>query len=143
MTHPDQVDDGSIIEYALRHPKGFVMDPSYHRKTTEERLARYRDTVPGFELVTRATLAGEWVTIDQVPALPAVPPRRGDAIEAWLKAQRDRFDRHGDSSEFWHEFDTILDEYRLHADTGTPLGQHACENGNADDCHGCYQEAQQ
>ena len=29
-------------------------------------------------------------------------PHRGDAVEAWLKARRDRWDRHGESSEFWH-----------------------------------------
>ncbi|MGA5820864.1 hypothetical protein ACPC54_23725 [Kitasatospora sp. NPDC094028] len=27
------------------------------------------------------------------------------------------------------------------ADTATPLDQHVCENGNPDDCYGCYEEA--
>lgn len=57
-------------------------------------------------------------------------PQRGDQFEAWLKAQRDLYDRtdqREESSEFWHEFDRALDEYRLHADTGTPLGEHVCE----------------
>ncbi|MET8694758.1 hypothetical protein ABZV65_19695 [Streptomyces bauhiniae] len=64
-------------------------------------------------------------------------PRRGDQFEAWLKAQRDLYDRtdqREESSEFWHEFDRALDLYRLHADTGTPLGEHVCEGRVAGDC---------
>jgi hypothetical protein len=136
VTDPDNV---SQI-YAVRHPGGIVMDPSPLRLVTEERLARYRETVPGYELVTCVTLSGEWVVADQTPMLPAVPPRRGDAVEAWLKAQRDEYSRDHDTQ--WDVIDGLLDEYRLHADTGTPLDQHACEAGNGDDCHGCHQEAQ-
>lgn len=124
--------------YAVRHPGGIVMDPSPFRLVTKERLARYRETAPGYELVTCVTLSGEWVTADQTPVLPAVPPRRGDTVEAWLKAQRDAS---ADPAE-WQAMDGLLDLYRLHADTGTPLDQHACEAGNGDDCHGCHQEAQ-
>lgn len=47
-------------------------------------------------------------------------PRRGDAVEAWLKGQRD--DRPADSTA-WHALDIALDDYRLHADTGTSLDQ--------------------
>lgn len=64
-------------------------------------------------------------------------PRRGDQFEQWLKAQRDEFER-GDS--VWPVLDYLLDEYRLHADTGTPLDQHACEGGNVDDCAGCHDQ---
>jgi len=46
-------------------------------------------------------------------------PRRGDAVEAWLKTQRDRHPR--DSS--WWVLDELLDDYRLHADTSTPLAE--------------------
>ncbi|RSN50515.1 hypothetical protein DMH12_24855 [Streptomyces sp. WAC 04229] len=63
-----------------------------------------------------------------------VQPRRGDEFEAWLKAQRDKYDRHGESSEFWHEFDSALDRYRLHADMGVPLGGHVCEAKVVGDC---------
>lgn len=66
--------------------------------------------------------------------LAQAQPNRGDKTEQWLKAQRDRYDRHGESSEFWHEFDRALDEYRLHADTGTPLGEHVCEAKVVGDC---------
>ena len=72
---------------------------------------------------------------------PAARPRRGDQFEQWLKAQRDEYESEG--SEQWKALNEALDTYRLHADTGTPLDQHCCENGTVDDCYGCYQEAQQ
>jgi hypothetical protein len=59
-------------------------------------------------------------------------PRRGDEVEAWLKAQRDGwFD---DTGAEWHALDGLLDRYRLHADTGTPLGEHVCEGRVVGDC---------
>jgi hypothetical protein len=58
-------------------------------------------------------------------------PRRGDQFEAWLKAQRDEHPR---SSHAWFMTDCILDRYRLHADTGTPLGEHVCEGRAVGDC---------
>ena len=65
-------------------------------------------------------------------------PRRGDHVEAWLKAQRDQYSEHHDAQ--WDLIDGLLDEYRLHADTATPLDQHCCEAGTPDDCYGCYRE---
>lgn len=44
--------------------------------------------------------------------------RRGDEIEAWIKRTRDVYAR---ADECWHAIDGLLDDYRLHADTGTPL----------------------
>ena len=70
----------------------------------------------------------------------AQQPRRGDAVEQWLKDQRDELDRR---DSVWHVLDYLLDQYRLHADTRTPLNQHVCENGTPDDCYGCYEQAQQ
>ncbi|MFC9891504.1 hypothetical protein [Streptomyces pilosus] len=67
-------------------------------------------------------------------------PRRGDQVEAWLKAQRDRYDRDAESSEFWHEFDRALDQYRLHADMGVPLDGHVCEARVVGDCE-CLEPA--
>lgn len=66
---------------------------------------------------------------------PPPLPRRGDPVEAWLKAQRDEYRQYCDA---WTVLDTLLDEYRLHADTGTPLQEHCCEGGNVDDCAGCH-----
>jgi hypothetical protein len=65
-------------------------------------------------------------------------PRRGDAVEAWLKAQRDASAGYPAARD---AADGLLDLYQIHADTGTPLDQHACENGTVDDCHGCYEAA--
>jgi hypothetical protein len=56
-------------------------------------------------------------------------PERGDAVDLWLKAARD--DWAGDMGDprppQWFVIDHLLDDYRLHADTGTPLDQHACD----------------
>lgn len=68
------------------------------------------------------------------PAAVALP-RRGDAVEQWLKAQRDEHPR---SSHAWFMVDCVLDRYRLHADTGTPLDQHVCESKTVGDC-GCLE----
>lgn len=63
---------------------------------------------------------------------PAFRPARSDAVEAWLKAARDRqMDGYG-RTRGWHLLDEILDTYRLHADTGTPLGEHACDSGHCE-----------
>jgi hypothetical protein len=56
-------------------------------------------------------------------------PRRGDAVEAWLRAHRDRHASVTRDPE-WEALDWVLDDYRLHADTGTPLGQEACDCGH-------------
>ncbi|MFE2384473.1 hypothetical protein [Streptomyces misionensis] len=61
------------------------------------------------------------------PVLPA----RGDQFEAWLKTQRDNY---RPRSSAWNELDYLLDQYRLHADTGTPLTEHVCEGQTVGDC---------
>jgi hypothetical protein len=76
-----------------------------------------------------------------VEGLPV--PRRGDAVETWLKAQRDLRLGHDGTEEAYAAIDQLLDLYRLHADTGTPLDQHTCENGTVDDCYGCYEAAKE
>jgi len=57
-------------------------------------------------------------------------PARGDQVEQWLKGQRDEYEVR--SSPRWGALDEVLDTYRLHADTGTPLDQHACEGQHCD-----------
>lgn len=62
-------------------------------------------------------------------------PRRDDAFEAWLKAQRDDHNSHGTNDhEMYDAIDALLDQYQLHADTGTPLGEHVCEGRAVGDC---------
>lgn len=75
---------------------------------------------------------------EQVPVVKAPPetplPARGDAVEAWLRAHRDRYvDSYG-RTRAWYLFDDLLDQYRLHADTATPLGEHVCEGRVIGDC---------
>jgi hypothetical protein len=50
-------------------------------------------------------------------------PRRDDNVAAWLKQLRDGYPT---TDPGWVALDYALDDYRLHADTGTPLDQHAC-----------------
>jgi hypothetical protein len=50
-------------------------------------------------------------------SLPHQPQRGGD-VEAWIKQRRDEY---RPSSTDWTALDRLLDDYRLHADTGTPL----------------------
>ncbi|MFJ9671401.1 hypothetical protein ACIRP5_11505 [Streptomyces sp. NPDC101221] len=64
--------------------------------------------------------------------------RRGDQFEAWLKTQRDACFGHASS---WAAVDGLLDQYRLHADTGTPLGEHVCEGQTVGDCECLEQPA--
>lgn len=47
-------------------------------------------------------------------------PCRGDDVEAWLKQWRDQFG-HPSSYPERTAIDNLLDDYRLRADTGTPL----------------------
>ncbi len=66
-------------------------------------------------------------------------PRRDDAVAAWLKAHRDEGDPgSGDEGEMraYEVTDDLLDDYRLHADTGTPLHQHVMGPGGPEssDC---------
>lgn len=70
------------------------------------------------------------------PSNPGQPPlpRRGDAVEAWLRAHRDQQTDEYGQTRAWHLLDGLLDDYRLHADTRTPLDQHVCDGGTCDDC---------
>jgi hypothetical protein len=45
-------------------------------------------------------------------------PERGDQVEVYIKRKRDEYP-HDDAG--WIILDDLLDDYRLHADTGTPL----------------------
>lgn len=56
-------------------------------------------------------------------------PQRGDVTEAWLKEKRDEYVF--GTGEWW-TLDVLLNEYRLHADTGTPLNEHVCEGSHCD-----------
>jgi hypothetical protein len=56
-------------------------------------------------------------------------PHRGDAVEAWLKKTRDEYkNEDGTEHPYYWPLDTLLDNYRLHADTGTPLNEEVNEH---------------
>jgi len=51
-------------------------------------------------------------------------PYRGSDVEVWLKRKRDEYalpDGTPGDYEAWTAMNDALDDYRLHADTGTPL----------------------
>jgi sRNA-binding carbon storage regulator CsrA len=48
-------------------------------------------------------------------------PRRDDAVAAWLKRRRDEW--YEPNTGGWHHIDALLDDYRDHADEGTPLAE--------------------
>lgn len=62
-------------------------------------------------------------------------PYRGDRFDHWLRDQREQ----ADSIE-GHIIDGLLDTYRLHADTGTPLNEHVCNGRVIGDCD-CFEQA--
>lgn len=62
-------------------------------------------------------------------------PRRSDAFDHWLRDQREQSD-----PITWHVIDGLLDRYRLHADTRTPLNEHVCEGRTIGDCE-CFEQA--
>lgn len=62
--------------------------------------------------------------IDVLDAQP-YQPKRNDEVATWIKAKRDE---HGPGWR-WGELDNLLDDYRLHADTGTPLTSDVDEMG--------------
>lgn len=80
--------------------------------------------------------AGVWTAhmrrMDGKPlALPPHTPHRESDVAAWIKRHRDQFfGENIQGSERWHALDRLLDDYRLHADTGTPLDQEALDGGD-------------
>ncbi|MGW4250472.1 hypothetical protein [Streptomyces californicus] len=67
----------------------------------------------------------------QPPTSEAHQPRRGDAVDQWLRAQREAA---ADYPGAYQATDGLLDLYRLHADMGIPLDGHACEARVIGDC---------
>ena len=61
-------------------------------------------------------------------------PMRGDKFEAWIKWWRDQHitDEVGPRHPAWTAIDAMLDDYRMHADTGTPLSEEVEEPGGTD-----------
>lgn len=64
-----------------------------------------------------ALLPTVMLALDFVDAEPH-QPKRGNDVEAWVKARRDECDPHGGA---WLALDDMLDDYRLRSDTGADL----------------------
>lgn len=48
-------------------------------------------------------------------------PCRGSVVAEWIKRRRDEYSRGRNPG--WDVLDDLLEDYRLHADTGVPLDQ--------------------
>jgi hypothetical protein len=111
---PASLDRADALSQAERTMLTYALDQAQERIWSEG----------GFTEEDQAAVTSLRRMADETPQ-PETQPRRGDAFEAWLKAQRDEYEVR--SSPQWIALDEVLDTYRLHADTGTPLGEHVCE----------------
>jgi hypothetical protein len=66
-------------------------------------------------------VVAEEITAELQPEGEAV---RGDNVDAWLKRHRETYrGSDGALTGAWYVVDALLDDYRDHADTGTPLAE--------------------
>lgn len=85
-------------------------------------------TQPASSGIVMGTVTGR--SVASSTALGSPLPRRDDHIATWIKATRDRLAANPaeeDHPSGWYVLDELLEDWRLHADTGTPIDQHACE----------------
>jgi hypothetical protein len=119
-------------------PDSCLMNPRRRRnpgaldriRSLHDSLAAETDLSGPDDLITKGSAARRIATALDGWTAPE-RPRRGDAFEQWLKAQRDLC---FDYATTWSAVDGLLDQYRLHADTGTPLSEHVCEGQAVGDC---------
>jgi hypothetical protein len=74
------------------------------------------------KIIISITDAGRDTLITDLTQWPTHQPRRGDAVEAWLTERRNDH-RRNDATTPAIAVDDLLEEWRLRADTGTPLGE--------------------
>lgn len=66
-----------------------------------------------------------WAEPEMQPTAPH-QARRGSDVEAWIKRRRDTYVGPGEQKiGAWYVVNQLLDDYREHADTGTPLADEA------------------
>ena len=90
--------------------------------TERSRVDRLLDALthsgPGYDLTGNCeNVAG---SRDRMTSSGEFLPQRGDDVEAWLKRQRDSYPK---NTRQWSCIDDLLDNYRLHADTGSHLDE--------------------
>jgi hypothetical protein len=116
---PASIDQAAALSEAERTMLTYALDQAQEKIWSED----------GFTDEDQAAVTSLRRVADEPQPKPQ--PRRGDAFEAWLKAQRDACEP---TLPPWTALDDVLDTYRLHADTGTPLGEHVCEGRVVGDC---------
>lgn len=88
-------------------------------------LQALRTGTDGLTDSEREEYAMQFFRTANAPLTGRIPHRaqRGDDVEAWLKRWRDEFLHPADefNRAVWGALDDLLDDYRLHADTGMPL----------------------
>ncbi|MGW5173185.1 hypothetical protein ACWERY_02305 [Streptomyces sp. NPDC004082] len=112
-----------------------LTDTEYRARSHTAAVAAVRASIPGMYAHVAYRLEDVLNEADEAQQPGAHRPARGDAVEAWLKAQRDQFGWRGANDRLLYDaLDGVLDRYRLHADSGTPLGKHVCEGQAVGDC---------
>lgn len=88
------------------------------RSRVDRLLDALTNSGPGYDLTgTCENVAG---SRDRMTSSSQLLPQRGDDVEAWLKRRRDSFPK---NTRQWSCIDDLLDDYRLHADTGSHLDE--------------------
>ena len=83
----------------------------------------YRNNDGWYSYLSKQVFADGQVDTDGFELMRRAPHRYDDVVQ-WVKDARDGFD--GDDAG-WVMLDSLLDDYRLHADTGAPLGRECPE----------------
>lgn len=121
---PEPADRAAVRAEALREAADVVRDTIAPADWNADAISCWNAGLNVAEHRLRR-MAGEQPTTE-------ARPQRGDQFEAWLKTQRN--EHRDDDRGQWTTLNTLLDLYRLHADTGTPLGEHVCEGQAVGDC---------
>lgn len=105
-----------------------AITPAVQQEQNAELEAILHHPAPGTSAsVRRLAFAGIGASQPEPPARHRA--RRGDDVEAWLKRDRDAL--LADSADWAQQaaavVDDLLEDYRLHADTGTPLDAEVSE----------------
>lgn len=129
----DYFRDGGGFRFDIKHVMlGGPISEQYHVSDKLWHVVQEMPRGRRFEGVGDSHVAAVLDLIAQkMEAFPPHRPHRGSDVEAWLKTKRDEYI--GSPEEgytlSWAALDTLLDEYRLRADTGATLSTPAEEIG--------------
>lgn len=136
------VTDGHTLIIPTAHVTSASSNPLAASRAAEC-AAKFARIFPDYNLILNQGAAASqsvehlhWHVVPRIPGdgltLPWSPQQHGDQFERWIKAQRD-LHRDDDQGQ-WSTLDDLLDAYRLHITTRTPLDQHVCEGQSTGDC---------